>query len=389
MPRRLWVLPILAAAWVGALSSPLPAGAQEAQPAPAARAWVLVDAGSGQVLAGQQHHEPLPPASTTKLMTALVSVEKLPRGAVFVVSERPAAQLAMRIGMKVGQGWALDPALHALLMVSANDAAYALAEAASGSVEAFAADMNAAAARYGMRDSVFNDPAGFDDAAAFNGGSRVSAYDLAVAARNTLAVPKLAAIAALPEYHFTGPSGRQHRLLNHNKLLKRYPGAIGLKTGYTRRAGHTFVGAATRAGRTMIAVVLDSDDAYGAAASLLDRGFATPADAPGTGEQLPAVKVRAFRPPPASTPVSKGEVSAPDGDGRAAGGWLRPVTVLLAGGAGGVMGLRRRAAQRRQRWAERRRRLIEARRRELLRVLDPDGWDAGCHVELIRQYEPL
>lgn len=325
-------------------------------------------------------------------MTALVAVEKLPRSAVFVVSERPAAQLAMRIGMKAGQGWALDPALHALLMVSANDAAYALAEAASGSLEAFAADMNAAAARYGMRDSVFNDPAGFDDATAFNGGSRVSAHDLAIAARNALVVPELAAIAALPEYHFTGPSGRQHRLLNHNKLLERYPGAVGLKTGYTRRAGHTFVGAATREGRTMIAVVLDSDDAYGAAAALLDRGFATPADAPGTGEQLPRVKVRAFRPPLAST-LSNEEPRASAGggvgDGRAVGGWLRAVTVLLAGGAGGVLGLRRRAARRRQQWAERRRRLIEARRRELLRVLDPEGWDAGCHVELIRQYEPL
>lgn len=391
MPRRLWVLPVLAAAWVGAPSSSLPAGAQEAPPAPAARAWVLADAGSGRVLAGHRHHEPLPPASTTKLMTALVAVEKLPRGAVFVISERPATQLAMRIGMKAGQGWALDPALHALLMVSANDAAYALAEAASGSLETFAADTNAAAARYGMRDSVFNDPAGFDDAAAFNGGSRVSAYDLAIAARNTLAVPELAAIAALPEYHFTGPSGRQHRLLNHNKLLKRYPGAVGLKTGYTRRAGHTFVGAATREGRTMIAVILDSDDAYGAASALLDRGFATPADAPGTGEQLPRAKVRAFRPPPTPTLVSEGEISASDevGEGSAAGRWLRPVTLLLAGGAGGAMGLRRRAALRRQRWAERRRRLIEARRRELLRVLDPEGWDAGCHVELIQQYEPL
>ncbi|MGH9042593.1 MAG: D-alanyl-D-alanine carboxypeptidase family protein, partial [Acidimicrobiia bacterium] len=258
----------LAVATIGAVVSlllvvavhPIPAGAA---PAPAAKAWILVDADSGAVLAAGNHHEALPPASTTKLMTALVAVEKLPERAVFMVGDIAAAQPAMRIGMKTGQGWALSPALHSLLMVSANDAAYALAEAASGSLSGFAADMNAAAARYGMKDSVFNDPAGFDDSASFQGGSRVSAYDLAITGRNFLAVPWLTEIAVLSEYGFQGPSGRQHRLLNHNKLLKRYPGAIGLKTGYTRQAGHTFVGAARRDGRTMIAVVLNTDDTYG------------------------------------------------------------------------------------------------------------------------------
>ena len=107
--------------------------------------------------------------------------------------------------MQPGQQWSLSPALHSLLMVSANDVAYALAEAASGSLDGFAADMNAAAKRYGMQDSTFNDPAGFDDSASFNGGSLASAYDLAVAARNALAVPLLSQIAGLDEYRFAGP----------------------------------------------------------------------------------------------------------------------------------------------------------------------------------------
>jgi D-alanyl-D-alanine carboxypeptidase (penicillin-binding protein 5/6) len=387
MRGRLWVATVLAAVSSLAVALPAPAGAAGAAPAPLARAWILVDADSGAVLAASGHHDALPPASTTKLMTALVAVEKLPREAVLTVGDIPAAQPAMRIGMRAGQGWALLPALHSLLMVSANDAAYALAEAASGSLAGFAADMNAAAARYGMRDSVFNDPAGFDDSASFQGGSRVSAYDLAVAARNVLAVPELVDIAALPEYAFQGPSGRQHRLLNHNKLLRRYPGAVGLKTGYTRQAGHTFVGAARRDGRTMIAVVLNTDDTYGSAAGLLDHGFATARDDPGIGERLPGPRVRPFQPAIEATLVQNSEEAVEGGAG--GGGWLSRMTLLLLASTGGGVALRRRADQRRGARAARRRAMAEARRREYRRLCDPEGWNAGCRVEVPRTYELL
>ncbi|MGH9023463.1 MAG: D-alanyl-D-alanine carboxypeptidase family protein, partial [Acidimicrobiia bacterium] len=144
------------------------------------------------------------------------------------------------------------------------------------------------------RDSVFLDPAGFDDASSFRGGSRVSALDLAIVARNVLAVPELAAAVASLEHSFVDPAGRPHRLLNHNKLLRRYPGAVGLKTGYTRRAGHTLVAGARRDGRTLIAVVLSSPNPYAAATTLLDRGFASPRGAD-TGERLPPVRVRLAR----------------------------------------------------------------------------------------------
>ncbi len=387
MRGRRWMATVFTLVCALGFALRAPAHAAGAGPVPPARAYILVDADSGAVLAAQAHHDALPPASTTKLMTALVAVEKLPAQAVFVVDDTAAAQPAMRIGMRPGQGWALSPALHSLLMVSANDAAYGLAVAASGSLAGFAADMNATAARYGMRDSKFNDPAGFDDSASFQGGSRVSAYDLAVAARNFLAVPELAEIAALPEYRFEGPSGRQHRLLNHNKLLRRYPGAIGLKTGYTRQAGHTFVGAARRDGRTMIAVVLDTDDTYGSAATLLDLGFATPRDAAGTGERLPEARVRPFEPPIATTLVQN---SAEAVEGNAGGGrWLSRLMLMLFASTGGVVALRRRAHQRRRARAERRRQRAEARRREFERLCDPEGWDAGCRVDGPRTYELL
>jgi serine-type D-Ala-D-Ala carboxypeptidase (penicillin-binding protein 5/6) len=386
MRGRLWVATVLAAVSSVVVVLPITARPAGAGVVPPAKAWILVDADSGAVLAASGHHQALPPASTTKLMTALVAVEKLSQEAVFTVDDTAAAQPAMRIGMQPGQGWTLSPALHSLLMVSANDAAYALAEAASGSLAGFAADMNAAAARYGMQDSTFNDPAGFDDSASFQGGSRVSAYDLAVAARNVLAVPELAEIAALPLYEFQEPSGRQHRLLNHNKLLRRYPGAIGLKTGYTRQAGHTFVGAARRDGRTMIAVVLDTDDTYGSAAALLDQGFATAQDSPGTGERLPEPRARPFQPALEAKLVQNTQEAVDDGGG---GGWLSRLTMLLLASTGGAVALRRRADQRRRARAARRRELADARRREYQRLCDPEGWDAGCRVEVPRTYELL
>jgi serine-type D-Ala-D-Ala carboxypeptidase (penicillin-binding protein 5/6) len=395
MPRRIWVLSVLVVVCWAVLSVPKtrPARAQFDPPPIPAKAFILVDADSGRVLDAQNEHEALPPASTQKLMTALVATEKLSRDAVFAVGTTPTAQPAMRIGMRLGESWSFGPALHALLMVSANDAAYALAEAASGSLANFAADMNVAAARYGMKDSVFNDPAGFDDAASYNGGSRASAYDLAIAARNTLAVPELVDIAALPEYRFTGPSGQQHRLLNHNRLLKRYAGAIGLKTGYTRQAGHTFVGAATREGRTMIAVVLNSKDTYGLAAALLDRGFAIPRDAGGTGDRLPQPRVKPYEPPLSSTLVAAGKSPPKPGStvkgSNGGGNWGRPALLLAVGSAATSAGLRRRMLRQRQARAERRRQQAELRRRELLQLNDPEGWDAGCRAQVPGQYEAL
>ncbi|HEV7534708.1 MAG TPA: hypothetical protein VGP90_03685, partial [Acidimicrobiia bacterium] len=289
MPRRpspapVWALLCLVTLVVVGAVDPNPVGAQT-PPLPGAaypaKAYILVDADTGKVLEAFDEHEALPPASTTKLMTALVATEKLAKEATLTVGPDAAAQPAMRIGMVAGERWTLDAAMHSLMMVSANDAAYALAEAASGTLAAFADDMTNAAVRYGMVDSRFADPAGFDDASAFGGGSRVSAYDLAIAARNVLAVPDLTGMAGTPKSSFDGPDGKTHVLYNHNKLLARYAGATGLKTGYTALAGHTFVGTATRDGRTMISVVLNADDTYGVASALMDKGFATPADAAG------------------------------------------------------------------------------------------------------------
>jgi D-alanyl-D-alanine carboxypeptidase (penicillin-binding protein 5/6) len=278
-----------------------PAGARQtlraAQNAAAPQAFVVVDDATGCVLSASREHEARPPASTAKIMTALTAIERLAPDATIGVSELAAQQPASRIGMQTGQQWQLRDALATLMMVSANDAAYAIAEGTSGSVEAFADAQAATARRLGMEDSTFADPAGLDDASSFRGGPRMSAYDIAIATRNALVVPEIAGWASTREYEFDDPAGAHRSLTNHNKMLpgssRGYSGATGFKTGYTERAGHTLVGTATRDGRTVIAVVLDTWDTYAWTAELLDEGFATsPAEHCDT--KLPDVAVSTY-----------------------------------------------------------------------------------------------
>ena len=179
----------------------------------------------------------------------------------------------MRIGMQVGQQWSMKDALYSLLLVSANDSAYAIAQSTAGSIEGFPAEMAKTGQLLGLRDSTFKDPAGFDDADSVIGPSEMSAFDLAIAGRAALRDATLGPIVATQRYKFTGPDGTHHTLVNHSKLLTRYEGADGIKTGYTKRAQGTFVGSATRDGRTLIAVVLGAPDIYTPVIRLFDLGL--------------------------------------------------------------------------------------------------------------------
>lgn len=262
---------------------------------PPPRAYVVFDEGTGAVLAATNEHQTFLPASTVKLMTALTAIATLPGATTVPISPRAASVPNMNIGARPGQVWKLDDLLHALLIISGNDAAYAIAERAGGSVEGFAALMNATGKELGLRDSVFSDPAGLDGREGLAGGSRMSAYDLAVVARNARALPEIASIVSLTRYDFTGPDGRHHLENHNNSFLTTYTGADGLKTGFTNLAQNSLAASATRNGRTLVAVMLGS---YGGeigtarwAMTLLDAGFRTPPGAPGTGEVLPAPKM--------------------------------------------------------------------------------------------------
>lgn len=258
--------------------------------APPAKAWILVDVDTGRVIDGSATHTPMPPASLSKLLTALTAVRVLPATAQVPVSARATAAPAHDVGMMVGTTWSLNNTLHALLMTSANDAAVALAERVSGNLGAYRGAAAQTATRLGLVDHpVIRDPAGLDDSDSVGGGNLVSARDLAIAARAVLVSPTLAPMVAKRSYDLWGPKGIKFKLVNHNKLLQRYAGTIGVKTGYTRKAGGCLITAATRKGRTMLTVVLGTQDIYGATTSLLDLGFATRVSQEPLADRLPAL----------------------------------------------------------------------------------------------------
>jgi len=282
-------------------------------PPPPPKAWILVDSDTGAVLDQGNAHQPLPPASVTKVLTALIAVEQLHPGDDIPISAEAQGMPARDMNMKAGQVWKFEDVLHALLMVSANDAAVALAEKVSGSRQEFANVMAQAAQRIGMDDNpVLQDPAGLDDEFSNQGGNLLSAHDLAVAARNALDNEQIREIVSTQIYKFHGGDGNDHRLLNEDLLLKTYPGAIGMKTGYTRKAGHSFIGAATRDGRTMISVVLGAPDPYRTSTALLDKGFTTPVAEEAGLEHLPAVVPAATVAQPAkAVPLQETRTPAP------------------------------------------------------------------------------
>jgi D-alanyl-D-alanine carboxypeptidase (penicillin-binding protein 5/6) len=305
---------VLASAPVG-LAATAAGAPPTTQPAPPpATAELLADLNTGRVLLAKNAHTRLPPASLTKMLTAMIAIDWLPANAVVPVTVRAANVSPDKVGMKAGQRWPFGIAMHALLISSANDAAYALAERVSGSVQHFAALMRLAAGELDMADHpVFNDPAGLDGTQGLDGGNRISTWDLAITARDLLAIPALAAIVRLKHYRFTGPDHIVYSLANHNRaFLNSYPGAIGVKTGYTDPAGVCVAEAATRNGRTMLAIVMNGVSPDRTAELLLNRGFSTSLTAERRDPALPAVhRPEPVPPTPPPTTVDSSAQSAP------------------------------------------------------------------------------
>jgi serine-type D-Ala-D-Ala carboxypeptidase (penicillin-binding protein 5/6) len=370
------------------------ARAQEAPPPyvpPTPRAYVLVDGDTGAVLAERDARVRFLPASTSKVITALVAVQHIAPGTMVPVSARAESMPARKINIKAGQQWKVEDLLHALLITSANDAAVALAQQAGGSDEGFVRLATETARRLGMADDpVVNDPAGLDDHFAFQGGNLVSPRDLAIATRALLAHPLLAEIVAKPDYRFVGGDGLPHHLTAHNRLMKIYSGAIGVKTGGTDRAGSALIGAARRNGRTMIAVALRAPDAAGYVARLLDQGFAIPVADQAQVDHLPDVP--ALRRPGATNGVLATPAAVPTGTTDATSqAWssgdlvqvpLRIITAL----ASLVALLRTRVHIRRTLRRRRRARVIAARRLILAsRAVTPNPTEAREHASSAAQ----
>ena len=229
-------------------------------------ACVVID-GRGRVLWKRNADTPLPNASTTKMVTALLVERAADLDDRVTVSHHAASTGGGGLDLLSGDVYSVDDLLHALLLSSSNDAAVALAEHVAGSESAFVAEMNRWASRRGLDDTHFATPHGLDVP-----GHESSATDLAAIGAELLKEPVLADIVATQSTTLSGPSGDVF-VENRNVLLETYRGALGIKTGMTLGAGEVLVAAARRGDDLVLAVAMRSLDAAGDAAALLDVGF--------------------------------------------------------------------------------------------------------------------
>jgi D-alanyl-D-alanine carboxypeptidase (penicillin-binding protein 5/6) len=223
-----------------------------ARPLPAVRAssFVVADLGTGAVLAAKNPHGRFPPASTLKMLTALTLIPRLPATRSYVVRDSDVRVDGSRVGLVPGLRVRVGELFTALLVVSGNDAALALASAAGGTQRSVAL-LNRQAARLQARDTVAKTVHGLDAR-----GQTSSAYDLALIARAGMALPDFRRYVATVQARFPARRGKSFQIYTHNRLLPSYPGAIGIKNGYTRAARASFVTAATRSGHTVLVTLM-------------------------------------------------------------------------------------------------------------------------------------
>lgn len=241
-----------------------------------AKSAVLMDAETGTILYNKNGDEALPPASVTKVMTLLLIMEAID-GGVFAltdpvsVSDYAASMGGSQVYLEPGEEMAVEEMLKCVIIASANDAAVALAEKVSGSVEAFVARMNERAAELGMKNTHFENPTGLDDDVT---NHTISAMDIAIMSRELLKHEKVLEYSGI---WMDSIRNGEFGLTNTNRLIRFYNGATGLKTGSTSKAGFCISATAKRDGMHLIAVIMGSatrDERNNAAKNLLDYGFA-------------------------------------------------------------------------------------------------------------------
>jgi D-alanyl-D-alanine carboxypeptidase len=379
------------------------------------RAYILVDAKSNVILDARNAHEPLPPGSAVMLMTALTALQRIPNEDRVVGTPLAGEAPQPRIGVRAETTWESLDLVQAMLLASANDAAYALAEGAGKTLAGFAQEMKRVAEMMGFEDSEFADPAGLEGGDTRIGPTLMSAYDLAIAGVNALASPDLAEVALLTDFRVITPDGQESALRDSdNHFLEFYPGATGLKAGVNAFGAVNLVASAERDGRELVAVVMGAENAVASAAALLDAGFATKKTSKGIGDSIPETRITTIQsrlvalaglprplgspvipptgPKGANAPVSDAPPpTAPrpveeDDEGGGGGGFpfLLVLLMLLVAGLVIAAVLRGQAVEREREARRVRERLLrEARRRGTLTVLDPEEDDSD-EVRIVR-----
>ncbi len=323
-------------------------GTATALPALSASSWVLADLDTGEVIAAKAAHQRLRPASTLKTLTALTLLPTLDPSSTYTGTADDANAEGSRAGIVPGGTYTVHDLWNALFLPSGNDAAHALATA-NGGMAKTVAEMNAVARELQALDTTAKNPSGLDA-----DGQLSSAYDLALIARAGMARSDFAAYAKTVSSRFpgrptkAGTPGPTFALWTQNHLLTAYPGAIGIKTGYTTLAQNTYVAAAERPGHRLVVTLMHSSHGvWKEARALLDWGFrndglVTPVGtlvdpAPTT---LPAPSAVAAQPATAGTGAAPAQARNAGAGGAP---WTASAVALVALAVGGGVLTRRRA----------------------------------------------
>lgn len=238
-------------------------------PRVSADAAILVETTSGAVLFAKNEHRRRAPASTTKMMTAIVVLEKTRPNEIVTVSRRAAGTRGSTLRLRAGDRIRLSELLQGVMLCSGNDGSVALAEHVAGTEAAFSEMMNMKAIELGALHTRFQNAHGLRAPSHYS-----TAFDLAIIARYAMAYPRFAEFVKTKEEAMEWEASERTRpIRNTNRLLWSFAGADGIKTGTTNEAGYCLVASATREGRRFIAVVLHSPDRWGDCARLLEYGF--------------------------------------------------------------------------------------------------------------------
>ena len=233
-----------------------------------AKAAFLMDADTGAILYQKNPDLRLPPASTTKVMTAIVALENDQLDSVVCATKDASRVQPCKVEIRSGEKWRMDDLLRCTLLNSANDACVVIAEGSAGSIANFTRRMNLKAKKIGANNTHFSNPHGLDQRNHYS-----TARDLVLIFKYAIHNPTFREIVQTESMSIQGPNQRLIYLRNHNKLLGRYAGMIGGKTGYTRRASKCFVGEAQQNGKNLLVCVLGSKNHFKDVVTLLDFGF--------------------------------------------------------------------------------------------------------------------